>query len=85
VLAEKQPERISRRATISFGQRAPGPLSLAEIPGKLIVAGGHYASCSAEALMEHHPELDIIVIHEGEQTLLEIVALRPILRTVAEE
>lgn len=25
-------------------------------------------------LLEHHPELDIIVIHEGEQTLLEIVA-----------
>src|ERR1700733_15167238 len=43
-------------------------------PGKLIVAGGHYASCAAEALMEHHAELDIIVIHEGEQTLAEIVA-----------
>jgi len=38
------------------------------------VAGGHYASCTAQALLEHHPELDIIVIHEGEQTLAEIVA-----------
>src|SRR3984957_12708660 len=43
-------------------------------PRKLSVAGGHYASCAAEALMEHHSELDIIVIHEGEQTLGEIVA-----------
>jgi len=42
-------------------------------PEKLIVAGGHYASCAAQELLEHHPELDIIVIHEGEQTLLEIV------------
>lgn len=38
------------------------------------MAGGHYASCTAQALLEHHPELDIIVIHEGEQTLAEIVA-----------
>lgn len=43
-------------------------------PGKPIVAGGHYASCSAEALLQHHPELEIVVIHEGEQTLVEIVA-----------
>ncbi|HWZ96167.1 MAG TPA: TonB family protein, partial [Candidatus Dormibacteraeota bacterium] len=43
-------------------------------PGKLIVAGGHYASCAAQPLLEHHPELDMIVIHEGEQTLMEIVA-----------
>jgi anaerobic magnesium-protoporphyrin IX monomethyl ester cyclase len=42
-------------------------------PQKLIVAGGHYASCAAQALLEHHPELDVIVIHEGEQTLGEIV------------
>jgi len=38
------------------------------------VAGGHYASCAAQPLLEHHFELDIIVIHEGEQTLGEIVA-----------
>ncbi|HSY90563.1 MAG TPA: TonB family protein, partial [Candidatus Binatus sp.] len=43
-------------------------------PGKLIVAGGHYASCAAQPLLEHHSELDIIVIHEAEQTLVEIVA-----------
>jgi anaerobic magnesium-protoporphyrin IX monomethyl ester cyclase len=43
-------------------------------PEKLIVAGGHYASCAAEDLLKHHPELDVIAIHESEQTLLEIVA-----------
>jgi len=39
---------------------------------QLIVAGGHYASCAAEPLLAHHPEIDIIVIHEGERTLVEI-------------
>ena len=32
-------------------------------PGKIIVAGGHYASCAAEPLLAHHPEIDIVVIH----------------------
>ncbi len=41
-------------------------------PQKLIVAGGHYASCAAGSLLMHHPELDLIVIHEGERTLVEI-------------
>jgi radical SAM superfamily enzyme YgiQ (UPF0313 family) len=39
---------------------------------KLIVAGGHYASCAAEPLLTNHPEIDIIVIHEGESALAEI-------------
>lgn len=39
---------------------------------KLIVAGGHYASCAASPLLENRPELDVIVIHEGEQALVEI-------------
>ncbi len=65
--------------SVCFQSRAQEFLALARRikqlhPGKLIVAGGHYASCAAEALMEHHSELDIIVIHEGEQTLGEIVA-----------
>ncbi len=46
-------------------------------PQKLIVAGGHYASCAAEPLLAHHPELDIIVIHEGERTLVEIADALP--------
>lgn len=65
--------------SVCFQSRAQEFLALArrikqKHPGKLIVAGGHYASCAAAALLEHHPELDIIVIHEGEQTLAEIVA-----------
>ena len=28
--------------------------------GKLMVAGGHYASCAAQPLLERHPELDIM-------------------------
>ena len=65
--------------SVCFQSRAQEFLALARRirelhPEKLIVAGGHYASCSAQALLEHHPELDIIAIHESEQTLVEIVA-----------
>ncbi len=37
------------------------------------MAGGHYASCAAQDLLEHHPELDVLAIHESEHTLVEIV------------
>jgi radical SAM superfamily enzyme YgiQ (UPF0313 family) len=46
-------------------------------PGKLVVAGGHYASCAAGPLLANHPELDVIVIHEGEKTLVEIADAMP--------
>jgi anaerobic magnesium-protoporphyrin IX monomethyl ester cyclase len=44
-------------------------------PNRAIVAGGHYASCTAHELLAHHPELDLIVIHEGERTLVELASL----------
>ncbi len=34
--------------------------------------GGHYASCAAKELLEHHVELDLIVVHEAEKTLVEL-------------
>jgi len=40
-----------------------------------IVAGGHYASCAARDLLAHHPEIDLVVLHEGERTLAEIADL----------
>jgi TonB family protein len=46
-------------------------------PKKLIMAGGHYASCAAEPLLANHPEIDLIVIHEGERTLVEIADAMP--------
>src|ERR1700739_2988885 len=46
-------------------------------PLKLIVAGGHYASCAAAELLTNHPEIDIIVIHEGETSLVEIAEALP--------
>ena len=44
---------------------------------QLVVAGGHYASCAAEELLRNHPEIDIIVIHEGEKTFVEIADSGP--------
>jgi TonB family protein len=68
--------------SLCFQSRAKEFLNLAQLikshePKKLIVAGGHYASCAAEPLLANHPEIDIIVIHEGEKTLLEIVDAMP--------
>jgi anaerobic magnesium-protoporphyrin IX monomethyl ester cyclase len=78
-VAEQAGEAEIVGRSVCFQSRAQEFLTLAGRikqlhPGRLIVAGGHYASCAAQPLLEHHPELDIIVIHEGEQTLVEIVA-----------
>src|SRR5208282_5023755 len=78
-VAEQAGEADMVGLSVCFQSRAQEFLGLArrikqEHPEKLIVAGGHYASCAAGDLLEHHPELDVIVIHEGEQTLVEIVA-----------
>ena len=78
-VAEQAGEAEIVGLSVCFQSRAQEFLALARRikqlhPGKLIVAGGHYASCAAQPLLEHHPELDMIVIHEGEQTLVEILA-----------
>lgn len=39
---------------------------------RLLVMGGHYATCAADELMAHHAAIDIIVLHEGEHALCEI-------------
>jgi anaerobic magnesium-protoporphyrin IX monomethyl ester cyclase len=78
-VAEQAGEAEIVGLSVCFQSRAQEFLTLARRikqlhPAKLIVAGGHYASCAAQPLLENHSELDIIVIHEGEQTLGEIVA-----------
>ena len=77
-VAEQAGEAEIVGLSVCFQSRAQEFIALARRikqlhPEKLIVAGGHYASCAAQELLEHHPELDIIAIHEAEQTLLEIV------------
>jgi anaerobic magnesium-protoporphyrin IX monomethyl ester cyclase len=68
--------------SMCFQSRAKEFLQLAQwikrrTPEKLIVAGGHYASCAAEPLLASHPEIDVIVIHEGEKALVEIADAAP--------
>lgn len=68
--------------SVCFQARAREFLGLAQRiksddPKKFVVAGGHYASCAAEPLLAHHPEIDVIVIHEGERTLVEIADAMP--------
>jgi TonB family protein len=63
--------------SMCFQSRAKEFLRLARLiksrqPQTLMVAGGHYASCAAQPLIANHAEIDVIVIHEGESTLVEI-------------
>lgn len=44
------------------------------LPGCLVVLGGGHATQQAESLLTQHPELDLVVIGEGEATLLELIA-----------
>lgn len=59
--------------TVEFLALADGLKQLA--PGRPVIAGGHHASCAASELIEHHPALDAIVLHEGEDTLVELANL----------
>ncbi len=77
-VAEQAGEADIVGLSVCFQSRAQEFLGVARrikqlYPEKLTVAGGHYASCAAQELLEHHPELDVIAIHEAEQTLVEIV------------
>jgi hypothetical protein len=44
-------------------------------PRRPVVAGGHHASCAAAELLEAYPALDVVVIHEGEETLAALADL----------
>lgn len=68
--------------SMCFQVRAREFLELAEqlkaaAPHRPIIAGGHFASCAATELLAHHPALDVIVIHEGEQAIVELANLGP--------
>lgn len=63
--------------SMCFQARAREFLELArrikqEAPSRQVVAGGHYASCAARDLLLNHPQIDLVVIHEGEHALVEI-------------
>jgi len=66
--------------SMCYQVRAPEFLKLARAlkaddPQRPLVAGGHYASCAARDLLAHHPALDVVAIHEGERTLVELAAV----------
>ncbi len=64
--------------SMCFQARADEFLSLAaSIKGvgpkaPIVVGGGHHASTEAQSLLQNHPALDAIAVHEAEQTLVEI-------------
>jgi len=66
--------------SMCYQVRAPDFLDLArglraDAPNRPVIAGGHYASCAARALLENHRTIDVVAIHEGEQTIVELANL----------
>jgi len=66
--------------SMCYQVRAPEFLALAaELkrtrPERPVIAGGHYASCAADELLARHGEIDLVLIHESERTLVELAAL----------
>lgn len=45
-----------------------------QLPGCTVVLGGGHATHQAEAILSRHPEVDLIVTGEGEETLPELMA-----------
>ncbi len=66
--------------SMAFQARAPQFLQLARALKRAgvgpIVAGGHYASCAAEDLLSCHPEVDMVLLHEAERSLVELADAR---------
>src|SRR5947209_7098669 len=67
--------------SMCFQSRALEFLALADALKRagcpMIVMGGHYATCEADALVTRHRSIDVIVVHEGEHSLLELVEAGP--------
>ncbi|MEZ4221981.1 MAG: radical SAM protein [Polyangiaceae bacterium] len=66
--------------SLSFQVRAPEFLELASAlkaqrPRQPLIAGGHFASCAAAELLRDYSSLDLIVLHEGERTIVELAEL----------
>ncbi len=66
--------------SMCFQVRAPEFLELAallkaERPQRPVIAGGHFATCAAEELLRDYPQLDLIALHEGERTIVELADL----------
>lgn len=49
-------------------------LAKQQLPGCTVVLGGGHATHQAEAILAYHPEVDLIVAGEGEETLLALIA-----------
>lgn len=74
-LAEFMPELVGITCLTPGRFRAIEVASLSkEISGDIpVVLGGAHATIMHRQMMEHYPELDYVVLGEGEQTLLELV------------
>ena len=75
-LAQFKPDIVAATAVTMTVDRAIGIIRDARRwhPGCLTVMGGPHVTFCAEDTLSAHPELDIVVLGEGEDTLVEIAA-----------
>ena len=58
----------NRRATIALAR-----LIKQQLPDSLVILGGGHATHQAELILQHHPEVDLVVTGEAEETLPELL------------
>ncbi len=51
---------------------------IAELRGPRVMMGGHFATCVPLEIMTNHPAIDMIVLHEGEDAIVDVAQGRPI-------
>lgn len=43
----------------------------------LVIAGGHYVTCVPDEILSNHADIDLIVLHEGEDAIVALAGGRP--------
>jgi len=74
-IKQLQPNIIGATATTPFFYEALGVMQVTKkvSPDTVTVLGGPHVTFTSEETLRQHPEVDVIVRGEGEQTLLELV------------
>ena len=74
-LSDFQPDVIGiTSVTMNFHRAAAIIKAASEIlPGAVTIMGGPHVSFDYEDTLKHHPEIDLIVVGEGEQTIEELL------------
>ena len=75
ILERLEPDLVGAGGPTCYSGEAARVLSIAKdaVPGVVTVAGGPHFTFTAEESLLRHPQIDFIVLGEGEKTLAELV------------